>query len=247
MDNHFFDSKDQEPLEREIQKNKIQEGSKDLNIENLLYDKEIICPVCSKAFSYRVVKSHAPKVKSKDSDSFIRYKDIVPYFYEIIVCPNCGYSAFRNEFEKIKSNQREIIYEKVGTHWRHKEFPKIYDESIAIERYKLALLSAVIGDFKISTKSILSLKIAWMYRLLERKKEEEEYLKKAIQGLTSAYESESTPIYGLNINELQFLIGELNRRIGNFNEANQWFGRVITESDDYRLKEKTRNMRELMK
>jgi len=225
--------------------NKKKENKIDIN--TLLLDKKITCPVCSKTFTCRAVKSYVSKVKSKDTDSFIRYEDVNPYFYEVVVCPTCGYAALKSDFPKIQSYKRDVILMKISNKWQGKEYPQIYDEEIAIERYKLALLNAVLGEFKDSTKAVLCLKIAWMYRLLEKQKDENEFLERALQGFLIAYESERTPVYGLSRYSLEYIIGELYRRIGEYTNAKIWFGRVITGKADQKLKEKARDMRDLSK
>lgn len=231
---------------------KYDEGTKDrketkIDINTLLYDKKVTCPVCLKTFTCRVVKCYVPKVKSKDTDAFIRYEGVNPYFYEVLVCPTCGYAALKSDFPKIESYKREVILIKIGNKWKGKEYPQIYDEEIAIERYKLALLNAVLGEFKDSTKAVLCLKIAWMYRLLEKQEDEKEFLERALQGFLIAYESERTPIYGLSSYSLEYLIGELCRRIGDYTNAKLWLGKVILGMADQKLKDKARDMRDLSK
>ncbi len=164
-----------------------------------------------------------------------------------MVCPTCGYAALKSDFQKIQSYKREVILVKIGNQWQGKEYPQVYNEEIAIERYKLALLNAVLGEFKDSTKAMLCLKIAWMYRLLENKEDEKAFLERALQGFVIAYENERTPIYGLNIYSLQYIIGELYRRIGDYTNAKLWLGRVIVSKTDQKIKDKARDMRDLAK
>lgn len=230
-----------EPLEGKKEKENGEE------INKFLYDKKVTCPVCLKSFTCRVVRSNAARVKSKDTDAFIRYEGVNPYFYEVIVCPTCGYSALKGDFAKLKSYKREVILSKIGNQWKGKVYPQSYNVEIAIERYKLALLNAVLGELKDSTKAVLCLKIAWMYRILEKQEDEKEFLKRSLQGLLIAYESEHAPIYGLNRYSLEYLIGELYRRTGDNVNAKLWLGKVILSRADQKLKDKARDMRDLAK
>ncbi len=86
-----------------------------------------------------------------------------------------------------------------------------------------------------------------MYRLLENKEDEKAFLERALQGFVIAYENERTPIYGLSIYSLQYIIGELYRRIGDYTNAKLWLGRVILSKADQKLKDKARDMRDLAK
>lgn len=218
-----------------------------MDVSALLYDKKVTCPICLKTFNCRVVKAYTPRMKSKDTDAFIRYEGINPYFYEVIVCPTCGYAALKSDFQKIESYKREVILIKISNQWHGKEYPQVYNEEIAIERYKLALLNAVLGEFKDSTKATLCLRIAWMYRLLENQEEEIDFLKRALQGFLIAYENERTPIYGLSRYSLEYLIGELYRRTEDYTKAEIWFSKVILSGADQKLKDRARDMRDLSK
>lgn len=244
----FNDVEDLEIYSKEEQekKEKKKEKEKEIDINTLLYDAKVKCPVCSTQFTSRVVKTSAVRIESRDSDTFIRYKTINPYFYDVWICPICGYANLKADYYKIKSYQKEIIKMKISNQWRGKKYPPIYDAKIAIERYKLALLNAVLGEFKDSSKAIICLKIAWIYRIQECKSEEKDYLRRALEGFLLAYKNEDTPFYGLDSYSLMYLIGELYRRIDDYENANQWFGKVITSiGAGHKIKEKARDMREL--
>ncbi|QAA34663.1 DUF2225 domain-containing protein [Clostridium manihotivorum] len=222
--------------------------SKEIDPASFLYDRECFCPVCETKFKARSTKTNGPRVQSKDSDLFIRYSVVNPYFYDVVVCPTCGYSAMKADFDKLKSYQIESIVKGVSTKWNRKNYPPIYDEKIAIERYKLALINSVVMDGKISTKAMICLKIGWMYRLLEDTSNEKAFLAKAVEGFDKAYISEDFPIYGMNRFSLMYLIGELYRRIDQNDLALQWFSKVITSIQcPQKVKDMARDMKDLIK
>lgn len=198
-----------------------------IDTKNLFF-KEILCPVCENKFKTLAVKVDAPRVKSRDSDLFIRYSSENPYFYEVWVCPNCGYSALKVDFEKIRKYQKDLVREKITSKWINREYPLPFNEKVAIERYKLALLNAVVTESKESTKAIICLKIAWMYRLLSEEDNEKNYLSQALLSFNDTYINEKLPVYGLDRFSIMFLIGEINRRIGEEKTALRWFSEVIT-------------------
>lgn len=233
--------------EEKEKKSKLKEDKKtEIDIRTLLYDKKVKCPVCKQEFSARVVKTSAGRVKSRDSDTCINYEVINPMLYDVWVCPTCGYAALKGEFPKIRSFQINDVLMKISNQWLGKEYPDIYDENIAIERYKLALLNAVALKSKDSTKAILCLRIAWIYRSLKNEELEKEFLKKALEGFLLAYEKEDTPIYGLDTYSLIYMIGELYRRTGDYHNAILWLGKVITgPGAGPKIKDKARDMRDL--
>ena len=72
----------------------------EVDITTHIYDKEIICPVCNSKFNAKVVKVNSPRITSKDSDFFIRYRVVNPYFYDVWMCNSCGYSASEGRFSQ---------------------------------------------------------------------------------------------------------------------------------------------------
>lgn len=220
----------------------------DTSILNHLFDKQIICPVCNSHFKAKTVKSKSPRVISKDSDFFIRYSVVNPYFYDVLICNSCGYAAMRSDFEKLKSHKKELVLSNVTPKWKPREYPHILDEKLAIERYKLALLNAMLIDLPNSTKGMISLKIAWLNRLLDNNIQETLFLKQALEGFNTAYMTEIFPIYGLQRDSLMYLLGELNRRLGNNQDALQWYSKTIVNTNSsYKIKEMARVGKDLIK
>ena len=215
--------------------------------KSLLYDKEVTCPVCENIFKARAVKTSAYRIQKKESDFFIRYDVINPYFYDVWQCNVCGYSAMKSDFEKLRNFEVEAIQKKITPKWRGRRYPEVYDLDIAIERYKLSLLSYVVMETKASKKAMNCLKIAWMYRLKEDEGNEQTFLKQALEGFNDAYFNESFPIYGMDNHTVMYLVGELNRRIGNDEEAMKWFSQVITTHGVApKLKELARDQKDLI-
>ncbi|NOW16023.1 hypothetical protein BJV85_003370 [Clostridium acetobutylicum] len=224
------------------------EEEKKTSINDLLYDKTVNCPVCNTTFKARTVKTSAIRILKKDTDFFIQYKNINPYFYDVWLCPICGYAAMKSDFEKIKSYQKELVEKNISLKWHSKKYPDIYDINIAIERFKLSLLNYVSIEAHSSKKAMNCLKIAWMYRIQQNEDMEKVFLKNALEGFDDAYYNESFPIYGMNKFSLMYLIGELHRRLGDEDKALLWFGNVITNSlAPQKLKEMARNQKDLIR
>ncbi|MBE6052887.1 MAG: DUF2225 domain-containing protein [Clostridium sartagoforme] len=210
----------------------IKDMSKNNDKDNIgtknLFFKKVLCPICSKNFMTLSIKVNAPRVKSRDSDFFIRYSNENPYLYEVWLCPSCGYAALKSDFPKIRQYQSKLVKDKITPKWVNREYPVPFNEKVAIERYKLALLNAIVIESKSSTKAMLCLKIAWMYRLLSDEVNEKTYLNQALLSFNDTYVNEKLPVYGLDRFSIMFLIGEINRRIGEEQTSLRWFSEVIT-------------------
>ncbi|MDS0525565.1 DUF2225 domain-containing protein [Clostridium sp. SHJSY1] len=192
------------------------------------YDKEIICPICENSFNVKVVKVNSPRITSKDSDFFIRYSVINPYFYDVWICNHCGYSAMKADFSNTKTFQKDLLLKGITTKWIPKNYPDILTLDNAIERYKLSLVTSMIIQKSNSTKAMILLKIAWMYRLNEDKENELIFLERAISVFLEAYNLENFPIYGMQRDSISYLIGELYRRTGKNEEALLWYSKLFS-------------------
>lgn len=220
----------------------------DTDVLDHLFDKQVVCPVCNAHFKNKTVKSKSPRVISKDSDFFIRYSKVNPYFYDVVICNSCGYAAMKSDFENIKLHKKELVLSNVTPKWKPREYPDIIDEKLAIERYKLALLNALLLNLQDSTKAMISLKIAWMHRLLNNTEQEIIFLRQALDGFNNAYIYEVFPIYGLQRDSLMYLLGELNRKLGDYQNALQWFSKTIVSiNSSYKVKEMARVGKDLIK
>lgn len=219
------------------------------DVINNLFDKNVTCPVCNSTFKTKAVKSKSPRITSKDSDFFIRYSEKVnPYFYDVWICNSCGYAAMKSDFDKIKNYRKELVFSNITPKWQARVYPDILDEKLAIERYKIALLNAMLTDAHDSMKAMLSLKIAWMFRLLEDTSQENVFMRQALEGFTDAYTKEVFPIYGLERDSLTYLLGELNRRLKNYDDALLWYSKTIVNTNaSSRVKELARVGKNLIK
>lgn len=219
------------------------------DVTNYLFDKTITCPVCKYTFKTTCVKSKSSRIEFKDSDFFIRYtKKVNPYFYDVWLCNSCGYAAMKSDFENLRTFRKELVRSNITPKWTPREYPKVLDEKNAIERYKLALLNAMLTSSPDSTKAMISLKIAWMFRLLQNSTSELSFLGQALEGFKDAYQNEPFPIYGMQRDSFMYLLGELSRRLGDYENALLWFSRTITNTNSsYRIKEMARIGKDLIK
>ncbi|MDD7794954.1 DUF2225 domain-containing protein [Clostridium sp. 'White wine YQ'] len=224
----FDDLKNLKVYDEAKKQESVQNKVKQVSQEDFLFDKQVSCPVCGTSFKTPTYKVNGPRKKGQDTDLFIHYDVVNPYFYDVWVCNSCGYAAMKADFPKIKSFQKDIILSSITPKWKGREYPNVIDEKLAIEKYKLALVNAIYIQAKNSTKAMICLKIAWMHRMLNDKENELSFLSQALKGFNDAYSTEDFPIYGMQRYTVMFLIGELSRRTKNYDDAMRWFSQVIT-------------------
>ncbi|NLC06605.1 MAG: DUF2225 domain-containing protein [Syntrophomonadaceae bacterium] len=216
--------------------------------EDYLFDRTVECPVCSSKVRVRAVRKSALRVVSRDSDSMVTYEGINPLFYDIFLCNTCGYAGTEKQFtQRLLKTQIDLIKQNISSRWRPKEYPRIYDADIAIERFKLALLNCVVRKAKNSDIALLCLKLGWVYRVKGDRENEVKYLTQAQVGFKEALAKESPPIAGMDGDSVEYIIGELARRIGDYKDALFWFGRVLGNTQARQsLKDKARDQKYLI-
>lgn len=208
--------------QKKQEKASVQEEEK-----SVLFDRKLKCPVCRSNITVRAIRASSIRRLSQDTDLMVRYSGYNPMFYDAWVCVKCGYAGLSSQFNDVSYKQEKDIKKQICSKWKPKKYPPEYDIDTSIERYKLALLNAIVKNAKVSDKALICLKLAWHYRLKEDKQNEKSFLKQALQGFENAYEKESFPIAKMDEPTLSYLIGELYRRLGDNKTALIWFGRVL--------------------
>lgn len=219
-----------------------------INEEDFIYKKTVDCPVCSRKVEVLLVKSSSLRTKGKDSDFYVEYEPINPYFYDVWLCNFCGYASMKSDFEEVKSYQIEKIKNEISSKWHIKNYGNVYSAEEALIRLKLALLNYAVAGAKESKKAMTCLKIAWLYRSIQDEENEGLYIKKALETFKEAYSVEDFPICGMDKFTTMYLIGELHRRAGNYDEALRQFSYVMTSQEaKKKIKEMAYDQKELIR
>lgn len=232
---------------------------------DLLFDKTFVCPVCDNEFKSKTVKTGKIKLLSADSDLRPKYQHVDSLKYDAILCPKCGYAALNRYFNFMTSVQGKLIREKISANYKAKEFSEdtySYDE--AINRHKMALLSTIVSNGKNSERAYTCLKLAWLVRgksenlpadtkNIEQVKNELttmelDFIQNAYEGFSKAFSTEPFPMCGMDENTMLYLIADLARRCGKFEESARYVSQLLVAKDATdRLKAKARELKEILK
>jgi len=195
--------------------------------------KEVKCPACDAVFKTPRVKSTHLRVKLGESDFHKVYEDINPLLYAVTVCPQCNFAARNEDFDKQKLEYHpEIITMAMAIRASGKNivFPDGADISVEDSVKKHLVAVTFYRNYKPENPLLIAgllMHIVWMYRETGNREKEMEYLKQALEYYIKTYEK------GVQIPEkigevgILYLIGELNRMLGNKSEAVNWFSKVI--------------------
>ncbi len=191
-----------------------------------LYQIKVNCPQCEEDFQTSRVRQSLKRVSRRDSDFCAYYQHENPDFYVVRVCPHCGFASTENSMAKLSSAHKQKYMSEIGRRLAKRDMGGHRSREQALETYKLALMCAqTIGDRERIIASFLH-HIAWLYRYNGETEQEQRFLRYCLESYIRVYEIESV---GGSDARLMFLIGELHRRLGEFNNAVKWFSRVIND------------------
>lgn len=230
--------------------------------KDLIYDRSFVCPVCDTSFTAKIMKSNKARLLGTDQDLRARYDGIDAVKYDVVMCPVCAYAALIRSFANVTATQAKLIKEKISQNVRLTVYDgDVYSYEQAMERYKLALVNAVVKRVKAGEKAYLCLKSAWLLRgygeslksgenpdekkIRELEAQENEFLENAYKGLAEARQSEMLPICGMNGVTVDYLVAVLAIRFKDYDVAIRLLGAVITSpGTNARIKDRARDMKE---
>lgn len=192
-----------------------------------LYQVEKTCPICEKKFKATKTRGQAITVKT-DTDFCTHFQELNPYYYAIWVCSNCGYAAHEERFFSLLESGRNKLKQFLSGKQVNLDFsgPRTWDQ--AVTSHKLAIYYANLISLPSSHIASLELRLAWLYREKEMELEEKELISRALEDYKTAFMKEQTPIGNLTEVTLTYLIGELLRRIGKYDESLTYLSRVVS-------------------
>lgn len=210
---------------------------KEISLLQPLYDKKTGCPFCGESFSTKKVRSRFIKPLRVDSDFCPIFKegDYSPLHYYIVVCPKCGF-AFTEEFSTYFSQAaRDKIDEEItGRMDKQADFCSERDFEMAIRTYKLAIYCAQLVKERHIVFAHLCLRLAWTYRGKGNRNEEVRFLKLALDEYEKAFTNSDFDTEKIPEMQVLYMIGELNRLLGNLSEAVKYYATVVEHDDKSR-------------
>lgn len=187
------------------------------------------CPICQTTFETQRVRSSACVVLEREPDFRTTYESINPNHYNIYVCPNCLYAAPDTAFDKeIPDQKKEVLYRALMKLKKPEpDFGSTRTPELALRAAELAIRSAQLQQERPSVLAGLFLRAAWLCRELGKTKEELAFVEQArdlyVQSFSEERNTKMSPC------TMMYLIGELYRQTGQYQEAIRWFSRAIAD------------------
>ncbi len=232
--------------------------------KDLLLDRSYTCPLCGASFKAKSVKTGVAKLIDTEMDLRPRYHNIDVLKYDVVLCPECGYTALAKYFPTLNSAQKNNVEKKVAANYKKRDIPQdYYDYDCAVERYKMALINTMVKISEISEIGYVCLKLSWLLQnrrdsingttpeaLAEKGKYDKmamSYTKEALKYLMQARMEEDYPICGMDEATLDYLLAALATMDEQLDVASRMLSTVTSsrEASD-RLKNKAFDLKQLI-
>ena len=195
-----------------------------------IFNSTINCPVCDKQIQVTKVRSKFVKLIKQDEDFCPYYEQTNPVFYEAWICGNCGYAAHSTVFGDATLKDQKAINENLIGKWKKRLFSGERDINSALEAFKVVLYNLQIRGGYFSEFAKICLRIAWLYRYKGEWVNEHKFLKYSYEYYKKSYTGEHLTNGKLDEYTCMYIIGELARRLGDYEEALIWLGKLVTSS-----------------
>lgn len=258
------DLQDADVFEELTKKEKAAEEPKAVVIEekDIVYDRKMTCPVCDEEFMTKSLKSGKTRFLGNDKDLRPLHDGVDSQKYDVVLCPHCGYAALTKYFPHVTSRQIKLIKENISSKVRLRSHnDDIYTYEEAIERYQLALASAIVKQAKTSEKAYICLKNAWLLRgyaqylrdekgmsdrqLEQVKQMEETNLKNAYKGFMEAVSTESFPICGMDEGTVDYMLAAIAMQLEDYDNAGKLVANILVAPNmNPRIKDKARDLKD---
>ncbi|BDU50290.1 DUF2225 domain-containing protein [Haliovirga abyssi] len=198
-------------------------------LDEVIWEKEVECPVCGTNFITYNFKSKSLPIKEKESDFHEIYDFLNPLVFDIWVCPECLYASKREDFEDVNMELIEKIAKDKSKRKKianKADFNLPRNNELGILSYRLAIMSYRYRKQSNAFFGSLYLKACWIAREQRDIDVEMEFMRL----VTDYYEKalSSGEKIGGQLSELGliYLLGELYRRLGDLDKAGKYFMKV---------------------
>ena len=180
--------------------------------------KQLTCPCCRHEFETRIVTSF--QIGEKEPDFCPRYLGGNPLPDFLHVCPECGFVGYEADYRSFdESKVKRVNTLLAGFHWTKNQMLG------GAERYRRAALIGIYAGKRSAEVADLYLQATWCSRMEgEDDDSQKGARRKAVKYFELALSAEEFSPDDLPV--VHYLLGELNRRLGENKKALKHFDRM---------------------
>lgn len=193
------------------------------------YPQAVQCPICTTKFEATRVRTKALKAIKRDSDFHSVYEGVNPVHYAVYVCPHCQYAAFDDSWSSLSEGARRRLEEDIDARRRsalEMEFTGERDFDTVMIAYLLALRCYDLREPDVRRRAGLLHRLAWIAREMENVELEQQYLALARSDYLKTFQQDSRITDEAAVT-MSYLLGDLSLRLGQVDEAVNWFDKTL--------------------
>lgn len=205
-----------------------------------LYYKTFTCAQCNAEVNSPQVKTSSASVVKRDPDFYTVYSGLNPLHYSVVVCPDCCFAAEKALFEgrKLIKDSRELrpVLAELRKDFGVYDFTQVRDLPAAAAAFEMAWTVAQHLNLRHYQYAGLAMRCAWIYREWadlspdsSLNEKEKSFLRQATTHYQAAYERENPAELKLGAPGIGYLIGEIYRQLGDYQEGMKWLMRIATD------------------
>lgn len=183
--------------------------------------KSFKCPICAEEFQSHSVRETKLQIDKRGDFFMNEFKDIDPLWYDIIVCPECGYAEKVSEFAKpIKYNVAKIkkamsdYKEAMGV--AYSDYRTSLEVSKAFHLYEKCLIEKDVNEKAMARGALTSYEF---FRRLGDEVKSAEYRDKAFGYYKGMFKSGILDVTDSQMQQLYIIIGKLHEHREEYEEA----------------------------
>lgn len=220
------------------------------NDKYYLYDKEIECPVCSHKINIKKLRNSRLRIEKIRDDLRPIYKDFNLYYYSVLSCPDCLFTARRKDFNnfsksrkrKVRKNFKKLIKNELGKDFKV-EYTDPRNINQVFDAHYLALKLYNYTDFYTDKKAFLWRELSWIYEDLDANKLSKKASLKALDNLEEFYFKEDTKSTKKESDNITLLLAVLYYKHGEQNKSLTLLDELIRDTGvNLRQKNKARDL-----
>jgi len=201
--------------------------------EEILFDKNVKCPVCEFDFTlYQMRTSHLKLVKTKPDMRKI-HEGVDEIWYNIWTCPHCKYSSFHYDYLKLKSTDKEKLREEMAGKLADFKLPETLKTSYneVFDSYYLAMTCKTILGASAYVMGRLWLHLAWMYDDCDDQEMFDIAYEHAREYYAKGWFSERVQLTPDSEQKLAILIAEMHIHAGMLDDARKFIFEAVNIKD----------------
>lgn len=181
------------------------------------------CPVSGTHFQFLRVRTRAVRPKERESDFHVRYEDVNPTWYGVVVCPVCCYAAYQDDFESLDEPARARLWDEHEVRSARVARPLSGVRTIedAVTALDLAIRCYEARGASDSRCAVLQHRRGWLERESGNANAERTWITRARESYERAFKDDKR-LSEEAAARIAYLVGDLSERIGDLQSAAQW-------------------------